>query len=55
MPLGPSRRLRINRRGGAVLDTILGLGIVLLGSLLLFHVGLTFHEVLRGAEGFFGL
>ncbi|HTT16171.1 MAG TPA: hypothetical protein VMH49_02265 [Thermoplasmata archaeon] len=44
-----------NRYGGAVLDSILGLGIILIGAFLLYHLGLTFQQVLRGAGAFFGI
>jgi hypothetical protein len=47
-------RLRGSRRGGVVLDLILGFGVVLVGSFLLFQLGLTFHSLLGGAERFFG-
>jgi hypothetical protein len=47
------RRLRSSQRAGVVLDLIVGSGIVLVGAFLLYHVGLTFHEILHGAERFF--
>lgn len=49
------RGLRGTRRGGVVLDLILGFGILLVGAFLLYHVGITFHEILHGAKGFFGV
>jgi|HubBroStandDraft_1064217.scaffolds.fasta_scaffold336920_2 hypothetical protein len=49
------RGVRINRRGGVVLDLILGIGIVLVGAFLLFDLGFTFHMILHGAERFFGV
>ena len=53
MRLGLS--LRVNSRGGILLDAVLVLGIVMVGAFLLYGVGLTFHTILRGAEHFFGL
>jgi hypothetical protein len=49
------RGLRRSGHGGAVLDSIVGLGIVLIGAFLLYHLGLTFQEILHGAAGFFGI
>jgi hypothetical protein len=52
--MGTFRRFR-GTRGGVLLDGVLALGIVLVGAFALAHVGLTFREVLSGAEQFFGL
>jgi hypothetical protein len=49
------RQLRAERGGGAILDVILGFGVILVGAYLLYQVGLTFHALLFGAERFFGL
>ncbi len=48
-------RWRGNRRGGVLLDLILGLSIVLLGAFALESLGIGFHEILHGAERFFGM
>jgi len=48
------RRLRMNHRGGVVLDLVLGLGVLLVGTFALYHLGFTFHSLLHGAEQFFG-
>jgi hypothetical protein len=56
MTTNPWRRaLRRTGRGGVVLDVILAFGIILVGAFLLFEMGLTFHQVIRGAERFFGV
>jgi len=47
--------LRRNRNGGALLDLVIGTGLVLLGAFALASVGITFPELLRGASRFFGL
>jgi hypothetical protein len=49
-----ARSLR-SPRGGALLDAVLSLGFVLVGSFALYHLGLTFSEIVRGARAFFGL
>jgi hypothetical protein len=53
--MGVGRGLRTNRRGGVVLDVVLVFGIILVGAFLLYHAGFTFHELLYGAERFFGV
>jgi hypothetical protein len=50
-----AHRWRAQRRGGVVLDLILGVGLVLLGAFLLGLLGVSFGEILRGAGRFFGL
>jgi hypothetical protein len=49
------RRIRANGRGGVTLDLVLAFGVILVGAFLLYHVGVTFHTLLHGAERFFGL
>jgi hypothetical protein len=46
---------RLNRRGGVVLDLIVGVALLALAAFVLASFGLTFHEILRGARHFFGL
>lgn len=50
-----STPLRRSRRGGVLLDAILGFGIVVLGAFALDSFGLNLHEILQGAGRFFGL
>jgi hypothetical protein len=47
--------LRRTLRGGVVLDVVLAFGLILVGAFLLYHLGLTFHTILLGAERFFGV
>jgi hypothetical protein len=47
------RRLR-NRRGGLLLDGVLAVILVLLGSYALYALGFTFAEILHGSARFFG-
>lgn len=47
--------LRMNRRGGVLLDLMVGLALLLLGAFVLDSLGITFREILRGALRFFGL
>ncbi|HTP53391.1 MAG TPA: hypothetical protein VML94_00265 [Thermoplasmata archaeon] len=47
------RRIR-SVRGGVLLDAVVSLGVVLVGAFALYHFGLTFSQILRGASGFFG-
>ena len=49
------RGLHTSNRGGVFLDLVLALGIVLVGAFALYHVGLSFHSILHGAERFFGV
>jgi hypothetical protein len=53
--LSPRARanLRHSRRGGLLLDVVLAFGVILIGAFLLGHLGLSFHELLHGAEHFF--
>lgn len=48
------RHLRSDRRGGVVLDLVLALGLILLGAFALHQLGYSFHQILVGAEQFFG-
>lgn len=48
-------RLRRSRRGGVVLDLMVGSGVVLVGAFLLYDLGFTLHSILHGAERFFGV
>lgn len=52
--MGFARPIR-SRRGGSLLDAVLALGFILVGSFALYHLGLTFSEIVRGASAFFGL
>jgi len=52
--MGFVRRMR-GARGGALLDAIVGLGVVLVGAFALYHLGLTFTEIVHGAGAFFGV
>jgi hypothetical protein len=47
------RRMR-NRQGGVILDSVLSLGIVLVGAFCLESLGISFSELLHGALRFFG-
>ncbi|HTT46114.1 MAG TPA: hypothetical protein VMH38_08930 [Thermoplasmata archaeon] len=49
------RTMKLDRRGGVVLDLIVGSALVLLGAFALASLGITFPEILRGASRFFGL
>ena len=49
-----THRWHTQRRGGVVLDLILGLGFVLIGAFVLGLLGLSFGEKLQGAGKFFG-
>jgi hypothetical protein len=49
-----TRGLARARRGGMLLDAVLGFGVIVVGAFLLYHAGLTFHQLLNGAERFFG-
>lgn len=55
--VAPMRRMvrPLDRRAGAVLDTIVGAALVLLGAFALDAVGITFREILAGSAHFFGL
>jgi hypothetical protein len=41
-------------RGGILLDAVLAIGVVLLGAFVLAHFGVTFSQVIGGAQQFFG-
>lgn len=45
---------RLGQRGGVLLDVVLVLAIVLVGAFALESIGLSFREILHGAERFFG-
>ena len=47
--------LRRSQRGGVVLDLVLAAGLILIGAFTLSLIGITFHELLRGAGHFFGV
>jgi hypothetical protein len=49
------RRSLHSPRGGALLDGIVGLSLVLLGAFALDRMGLTFGEILSGARQFFSV
>jgi hypothetical protein len=53
-PIGWHRHLGRSRRGGVLLDAIVAFGIILIGAFLLSQAGLSFHQLLHGAERFFG-
>jgi len=42
-------------RGGVLLDAVVVLALILVGAFALESVGISFHELVRGAESFFGL
>jgi hypothetical protein len=44
-----------NRRGGVLLDLVLAAALILLGAFALEALGISFLEILEGAEHFFGL
>ncbi|HYA54594.1 MAG TPA: hypothetical protein VEG42_03215 [Thermoplasmata archaeon] len=46
--------LRADRRGGALLDLIVGSAFVLVGAFALASVGVSLPEILHGAGRFFG-
>lgn len=46
---------RLNHRGGVLLDAIVGLALLLLGSFVLASLGITLQEILHGASRFFGI
>ncbi len=48
-------RFSHNSRGGVLLDAVLVLAFVLVGAYLLHSAGLSFHDLVHGAESFFGL
>ncbi len=50
-----AHRWHAHRRGGVVLDLILGVGLVLVGAFALGLLGLNFGEILEGAKRFFGV
>jgi len=43
-----------NQQGGALLDGVLSLGIVLVGAFCLESLGISFSELVHGALRFFG-
>jgi len=43
------------RRGGALLDGVLSLSLVLLGAFALDRLGISFGEILHGARQFFSV
>ena len=47
--------IRLDRRGGALLDLFVGSALVLVGAFALASLGITLPEILRGASRFFGL
>ncbi len=47
--------LRRSQRGGVVLDLVLAAGLILIGAFTLNLIGITLHELLRGAGHFFGV
>jgi hypothetical protein len=46
--------IRRTRRGGALLDLVLGAAILILAAFVLYSFGLNFSEILEGAARFFG-
>lgn len=44
-----------SRRGGALLDAVLALGLILLAAYALDSIGISFAEILHGAFRFFGI
>ncbi|HTT72835.1 MAG TPA: hypothetical protein VMG99_01605 [Thermoplasmata archaeon] len=50
----PAHVLHRDRRGGVVLDLIVGAALVLLGAFVLASAGITLGELLHGAGQFFG-
>lgn len=44
-----------NRRGGALLDAVVALGLILLAAYALDSIGISFAEILHGAFRFFGI
>jgi hypothetical protein len=49
------RRRTMGQRGGVLLDLVLVVALVLLGAFTLDLLGVTFSDILSGAEHFFGL
>jgi hypothetical protein len=49
------RSIRLNRRGGFLLDAVLALALILLGAYALESIGINFHQLVHGALQFFGL
>lgn len=56
-PGASMRTSRFSRqiRGGVLLDAVVVLALILVGAFALESVGISFHELVRGAESFFGL
>jgi hypothetical protein len=54
LPLG-TRSLRQNANGGILLDLVLAVALILLGTFVLSLLGVTFGEILQGARQFFGV
>ncbi|MFZ0891440.1 MAG: hypothetical protein WB778_10015 [Thermoplasmata archaeon] len=50
-----TRSIRTNKGGGVLLDLVLVVGLILLGTFVLAMFGVTFAEVLQGAKQFFGV
>jgi hypothetical protein len=48
------RSRRMGERAGVLLDLVLVVGLVLLGAFVLDLVGVSFANILQGAEHFFG-
>jgi hypothetical protein len=48
------RRPRLGQRGGVFLDAVLVLAVVIIGAFALESVGLSFGQLVHGAERFFG-
>lgn len=46
---------QMNQRGGALLDLVLAMGLILLAAFVLWTLGITFGEILNGAGHFFGI
>jgi hypothetical protein len=54
-PLMILRRPRLGQRGGVLLDTVLALALILIGAFALESIGISFGQLVHGAERFFGL
>lgn len=49
------RGLRHSVRGGVVLDLFIAFGLIVLMAFVLVSLGISFHELMRGVERFFGV
>jgi hypothetical protein len=49
------RKRAMGQRGGVLLDLVLVLALVLLGAFALDLLGITFWDIVHGAESFFGV